>query len=317
MEAQAHTSIPKRSISSSSATIEQDWPALPLEEWEDTYHTLHRWTQIVGKIRLGLTPLENHWWNVALYVNTRGLTTSPIPYKGQAFEIQFNFIDHRLELRTSDGVERGFALAPKSVAAFYRDLFAVLRDAGIAVQINPKPQEVPDPIPLNQDETHASYDPEYANRLWRILLSTSIVFREFRSRFLGKASPAHFFWGSFDLCTTRFCGFPAPPRKGIITSEAYSHECSSLGWWPGGGPVKGPAFYAYTVPEPPGYGSWAVRPASAKYNGDIHEFLLMYDDVRRAKSPVPEILEFAQSTYEAGAELSRWDRTLLERRQES
>jgi hypothetical protein len=292
---------------------ERDWPALPLEEWEETYHTLHMWTQIVGKIRLGLAPLQNHWWNVALYVNTRGLTTSPIPYQGRAFEIQFDFIRHRLELRTSDGGERAFTLSPKSVAAFYRELFSTLRQAGIDVQINPKPQEVPNPIPLDQDDTHASYDPEYANRLWRILLSTDLVFQEFRARFIGKSSPVHFFWGSFDLSCTRFSGRRAPPRKGIITSEAYSHECSSVGWWPGGGDVKGPAFYAYTAPEPAGYGDQPVRPQGAVYPSKLREFVLMYDDVRRATSPRAEILEFAQSTYEAGANLAGWDRKSLER----
>lgn len=287
---------------------------MPLEEWRDTYGTLHMWTQIVGKIRLGLAPLENHWWNTALYVNARGLTTSAIPYQGKAFEIQFNFVDHRLEVRTSDGTERAFALLPKSVATFYRELFALLRELGIGVEINPKPQEVADPILLDQDERHASYNREYVNRLWRILLSTDLVFQEFRARFIGKSSPVHFFWGSFDLCTTRFCGRPAPPRHGVITSEAYSHECSSLGWWPGGGAVKGPAFYAYTAPEPPGYATWPVRPAAAKYDANLHEFLLMYDDVRQAKSPPSEILDFAQSTYEAGASLARWDRESLERK---
>jgi Family of unknown function (DUF5996) len=297
--------------------IEQDWPALPLEQWEATYRTLHMWTQIVGKIRLALTPLQNHWWNTALYVNTRGLTTSPIPYRGGTFEIQFDFVHHRLELRTSartsDG-ERALALSPKSVAAFYRELLALLREAGIDVQINPKPQEVPNPIPLDQDETHASYDPEYANRLWRILLSTDIVLQEFRARFIGKSSPVHFFWGSFDLCCTRFSGRRAPPRKGIITSEAYSHECSSIGWWPGGGDVAGAAFYAYTAPEPAGFGEQPVRPAGALYPSKLREFVLMYDDVRRSTSPRDEILEFAQSTYEAGANLAGWDRVLLERR---
>lgn len=290
-----------------------DWPELPLQEWEDTYHTLHMWTQIVGKIRLGLAPLQNHWWNVAFYVNARGLTSSPIPYQNGAFEIQFNFIDHRLELRTSNDDDRAFPLAPKSVAAFYRELFGMLRDAGIAVQINPKPQEIPNPIALDQDETHASYDPEYANRLWRILLSADGVFQEFRARFIGKASPVHFFWGSFDLCCTRFNGRRAPARKGIITSEAYSHECSSLGWWPGGGEVKGPAFYAYMAPEPSGYGARPSLPAGAHYQDQIHEFLLMYEDARRAKSPGKEILEFAQSTYAAGADLAGWDRSALER----
>jgi hypothetical protein len=289
------------------------WPELPLKAWEDTYHTLHMWTQIVGKIRLGLAPLQNHWWNVALYVNARGLTTSPIPYKGREFEIQFDFLNHRLELQTSDGIGRALGLSPKSVAAFYRELFSMLRDAGIDVQINPKPQEVPDPIPLDRDETHASYEPEYASRLWRILLSTDLVLKEFRARFIGKSSPAHFFWGSFDLCCTRFSGRRAPPRKGVISSEAYSHECSSLGWWPGGGDVKGPAFYAYMAPEPPGYSAQLVRPEGASYQDQMRECLLMYDDVRRAKSPRAEILEFAQSTYEAGANLAGWDRESLER----
>jgi hypothetical protein len=291
-----------------------DWPELPLEEWQDTYHTLHMWTQIVGKIRLGLAPLQNHWWNAALYVNTRGLTTSPIPYNDHTFEIQFNFVHHRLELRTSDGAERAFPLAPKSVAAFYHELFAMLHAAGIDVQISPKPQEVPDPIALDKNETHASYDPEYAHRFCRILHSTERVFQEFRARFIGKASPVHFFWGSFDLACTRFNGRRAAARKGVITSEAYSHECSSLGWWPGGGDIKGPAFYAYMAPEPPGYGAQKVRPAAAFYRENLHEFLLMYDDVRRSNSPREEILEFAQSTYERGAKLAGWDLDSLERK---
>jgi hypothetical protein len=292
---------------------EQDWPALPLDEWEDTYHTLHLWAQIVGKIRLGLTPLVNHYWNVALYVSTRGLTTSPIPYGGRTFEIQFDFVNHRLEILTSDD-HRSMALSPMSVAAFYRDIFALLRELGIDVEINPKPQEIPNPIRLDQDETHASYDPEYANRLWRILRSTGIVLEEFRARFMGKASPVHFFWGSFDLCCTRFNGRVAPPRKGIITSESYSRECSSVGWWPGGGDVAGPAFYSYMAPQPAGYGVQQVRPAAALYQSKLNEFLLMYDDVRRAASPRDEILEFAQSTYEAGANLASWDRAELERK---
>jgi hypothetical protein len=292
---------------------EQDWPALLLDEWEDTYHTLHLWTQIVGKIRLGLTPLVNHYWNVALYVSTRGLTTSPIPYGGRTFEIQFDFVNHRLEILTSDD-HRSMALSPMSVAAFYRDIFALLRELGIDVEINPKPQEIPNPIRLDQDETHASYDPEYANRLWRILRSTGIVLQEFRARFMGKASPVHFFWGSFDLCCTRFNGRVAPPRKGIITSESYSRECSSVGWWPGGGDVAGPAFYSYMAPQPAGYGVQQVRPAAALYQSKLNEFLLMYDDVRRAASPRDEILEFAQSTYEAGANLASWDRAALERK---
>ena len=260
------------------------------------------------------SPPRNHWWNVALYVNTRGLTTSPIPYQGQAFNLQFDFCEHRLELHTSSGARDAIALAPKSVAAFYRELFAMLRDAGIDASINPKPQEIPDPIPLDRDETHASYQAEYANRLWRILLSTDTVFKEFRARFLGKSSPVHFFWGSFDLCTTRFNGKKAPPRKGVITSEAYSHECSSMGWWPGGGEFKSPAFYAYSAPEPAGYSECKLKPEAAHYHPGLHEFVLMYDDARRANSPRKEILKFAQSAYEAGAELTGWDRKALERK---
>ena len=293
--------------------VEQDWPALPLEQWQATYQTLHLWTQIVGKIRLVLAPLQNHWWNTALYVSTRGLTTSPIPYRGGTFDLHFNFVNHRLELRTADH-ERALALSPKSVAAFYRELFAMLHGAGIDVHINPKPQELPNPILFDQDESHASYDPESAHRLWRILRSTDIVFKEFRAQFIGKSSPVHFFWGSFDLCCTRFSGRAAPPRKGLITSEAYSHECSSVGWWPGGGDVKGPAFYAYTAPEPAGLGDQPIRPAQASYPSKLHEFILMYDDVRQAASPREEILEFARSTYEAGANLAKWDRASLERK---
>lgn len=290
------------------------WPELPLAEWQDTYQTLHMWAQIVGKIRLRLAPLQNHWWNCALYVNTRGLTTSPIPYDGRSFEVQFDFLDHQLRLRTSSGEESAIALAPKSVAAFYRETLGMLSSAGIKAKINPKPQEVPDPIPFEKDETHKSYDPEYAMRFWRILLSTDEAFQEFRSKFIGKCSPVHFFWGSFDLCCTRFSGRKAPPRKGVITSEAYSHECSSLGWWPGGGDMKGPAFYAYMAPEPQGYGT---RPKlqNGFYSDQMHEFFLMYDDVRRAKSPRTEILEFAEKTYAAGADLAAWDRAVLERNQ--
>lgn len=290
---------------------EADWPELPLAEWEDTYRTLHMWTQMVGKIRLGLAPLQNHWWNAALYVNSRGLTTSAIPNDGRDFDLQFNFLDHRLELRTSDGEERAIALSPKTVAAFYEELVGMLRSAGIHAQINPKPQEVPNPIPFGQDETHRAYDPAYARRLWRILVSVEQVFQEFRANFIGKSSPVHFFWGSFDLCVTRFNGKRAPARKGVITSEAYSHECSSLGWWPGGNGME-PAFYAYMAPEPNGYGQQKVQPGF--YSDNMHEFFLMYDDMRQAKSPREELLQFAQNTYGAGANLAGWDRQSLERK---
>ncbi len=295
---------------------EQNWPALPLAEWESTYRTLQLWTQIVGKIRLGLSPLQNHFWNVALYVNTRGLTTSPIPYRGSAFEIQFDLVQHRIELRTPNAL-RAFALAPMPVAAFYRKMFALLHEVGITVQINPKPQEIPNPIPFDHDETHASYDAVYAHRLFQILLSVDMVLREFRARFIGKASPVHFFWGSFDLCCTRFNGRRAPARKGIITAESYSHECSSVGWWPGGGDVAGPAFYSYMAPEPAGFGEQKACPAGALYQNTVHEFLLPYDEVRRASSPREEILQFAESTYEAGANLAGWDRASLERQPSS
>jgi Family of unknown function (DUF5996) len=310
----ADRSAPGAQPPSPSRTVAELWPALPLAEWEDTLHTLHMWTQIVGKVRLGLAPLQNHWWNGALYVTTRGLTTSPIPYKGEAFEIQFDFVDHRLDILTSFGRQQALALEPKSVAAFYKEFLEAIRAAGIEISIDMKPQEVPNPIPFDQDEAHRSYDPEYANRLWRILLSTAMVFEEFRAGYMGKASPVHFFWGSFDLAYTRFSGRVAPPRKGIITSEAYSHECSSVGWWPGGGDVKGAAFYAYTSPAPEGYSRQAVRPDAAHYDDALGEFILMYDDVRRAPSPRQAILDFAQSAYEAGANLAKWDRKLLERR---
>jgi Family of unknown function (DUF5996) len=299
--------------SSSGNSGEDTWPALPLEEWKDTYDTLHMWTQIVGKVRLSLAPLQNHWWNAALYVTTRGLVTSPIPYQGESFEIQFDFLNHSLEIRTSRGATRTLALAPQSVAAFYREFLDTLHALGIEVKIDSKPQEVPGAIPFHEDETHRAYDAEYANRFWRIVLSAHLVFEEFRARFMGKASPVHFFWGSFDLAYTRFSGRVAPPRKGVITSEAYSHECSSVGWWPGGGEVKGPAFYAYAAPAPPGYDQARLRPPGAFYHGQLGEFLLMYDDVRRSKSPRDEILEFAQSAYEAAARLGAWDRASLER----
>lgn len=292
---------------------DKTWPALPLEEWRDTFDTLHMWTQIVGKVRLGLTPLQNHWWNAALYVTARGLTTSPIPYRGEALELQFDFVDHRLEIRTASGAAHALALKPQTVAAFYHELLGILRGMGIEVKINPKPQEVPDPIPFDLDETHRSYDPSYAHRFWRILLSVHLVLEEFRARFMGKASPVHFFWGSFDLAYTRFSGRAAPARKGVISSEAYSHECSSVGWWPGGGEVKGPAFYAYAAPAPAGYDQAHLRPKRAFYQSQLGEFLLMYDDVRRAASPRSEILDFAQSAYEAAARLGAWDRAVLER----
>ena len=290
------------------------WPALPLDAWKDTYATLHMWTQIVGKIRLRLTPRLNHWWNVPLYVNSRGLTSSPIPYQQRTFEVQFDFIDHNLAITTSDGQISQFPLRPISVAEFHRELMTTLRSLGIEVRINTTPCEVPDPIPFEQDRSHAAYDPEYANRFWRILVTVNSVFVEFRARFLGKCSPVHFFWGSFDLAVSRFNGRRAPerPEADAITREAYSHEVISAGFWPGGAGVNGPAFYSYTVPEPPGYSAAAVLPAAAFYDPQLREFLLMYDAVRAAESPRQALLDFLQTTYEAGANLARWDRRALE-----
>jgi hypothetical protein len=288
------------------------WPALPLRDWQDTYTTLHLWTQMAGKIRMALSPEMNHWWHVTLYVNSRGLTTSPIPHGGGAFEIQFDFQEHQLEVHTSEGETRLLALRPQSVASFYARLMEALRSLGIAVTINTRPQEMGNAIPFERDEEHGSYDADYARRHWRILLSSSLVMQEFRSRFLGKCSPVHFFWGSFDLACTRFCGRPAPPRRGAISGPAYSHEVISAGFWPGGGAVDGPAYYAYMVPAPAGLEKAAVRPAAAGWNQALSEFILMYDEVRNADSPPEALLDFLQSTYEAGARLGNWDCAALE-----
>ena len=299
-----------------SEEVNQDlWPELPLDAWKDTYATLHMWTEIVGKVRLALSPRLNHWWQVPLYVNSSGLTTSAIPYSGGIFEVQFDFIRHNLIIQTSRGSERVIALAPKSVADFYREFMASLQSVGINVKIWKMPVEIPNPIPFDQDVQHASYDPEYANRFWRILLTCDSIFKEFRCRFIGKSSPVHFFWGSFDMAVTRFSGRKAPERVGAdsITREAYSHEVISAGFWPGSGDLKGAAFYAYAAPEPAGFPQAPVRPAQAFYHSDLHEFLLMYDDVRAAPSPKSALLDFLQSTYEAGANLAKWNRAELER----
>ncbi len=289
------------------------WPELPLAAWQDTYATLHMWTQIVGHIRMTLTPKINHWWNVPLYVSARGLTTSPIPYQRRIFEIRFDFIAHKLIIETSEGGVDGMQLAPRSVADFYSDLMRRLHSLEIDVKFHGSPDEVPNPIPFAQDEVHKSYDAEYAHRWWRALVSADTVLKDFRSRFIGKCSPVHFFWGSFDLAVTRFSGRRAPARSDPMSREAYSHEVSSVGFWPGGGDVKGPAFYSYSVPQPDGFKTYAVRPATAKYDAGLGEFLLMYDDIRTAASPEAELMEFCQSTYEAGANLGKWDRAELER----
>lgn len=294
---------------------EKTWPALPLAEWQATRDTLHMWTQVVGKVRLALAPHVNHWWQVPLYVTARGLSTSPIPCGQGIFEIEFDFIAHVLRIVTNWDESRTMALAPQTVAEFYRNFLALLESLGIAVKIWPMPMEVPNPIRFDQDTIHKAYDPAYANRFWRILASADIVFQEFRGRFVGKVSPVHFFWGSFDLAVTRFSGRRAPERAGAdsVTKEAYSHEVISAGWWPGGGEVTQPMFYAYAAPEPAGFRDASVRPAQAAYNAQVGEFLLPYDAVRTASDPRQMLIEFLQSTYEAGARLGHWDRAALER----
>jgi hypothetical protein len=270
------------------------------------------WTQVVGKIRLALTPLVNHWWNVPLYVSTHGLTTSPIPYGAGSFEMLFDFLDHRLRIETSDGATRSMALAPRPVAEFYRETMAALSGLGIEVSIWTTPVEVPDPIPFEQDEMHRSYDPEHAQRFWRVLAQADRVLTEFRARFLGKVSPVHFFWGSFDLAVTRFSGRPAPNVSDSVTREAYSHEVSSAGFWPGGGAFDA-LFYAYAYPEPDGFQQYPVQPTEAFYSKDLGEFVLPYEAVRNAPSPDEALMAFLQSTYEAAADLADWDRAALER----
>jgi hypothetical protein len=288
------------------------WPALPLNEWQDTYHTLHLWSQIIGKIRMTLSTPLNQWWHVTLYVNSRGLTTGPIPYGPGIFEIQFDFQKHAVEIVTSEATSASRPLKPESVAAFYAGILESLASLGIAVNIDLKPQEMGPAKPFDCDITNCSYDGEYAHRFWRILVSSAKVMQNFRAQFIGKCSPVHFFWGSFDLACTRFSGRPAPPRPGVISGPAYSHEVCSAGFWPGGGAVDGPAYYSYTVPQPAGIEKAPVRPEAAKWNPQLSEFILMYDDVRRSDSPEGALLEFLQSTYEAGARLANWDRATLE-----
>jgi hypothetical protein len=291
------------------------WPELPLDSWRETCATLHLWTQVVGKIRLRLTPLVNHWWNVPLYVTARGLTTSRIPYGDRAFELIFDFLAHDLVLETNDGTVKRLALRPMTVADFYRDCLEMMHSAGFDISIWRMPVEIPNPIAFDEDRVHAAYDAERVERFWRILLSVDAVLQEFRSRFIGKSSPVHFFWGSFDLAVTRFSGRRAPERPGAdsITREAYSHEVSSVGFWPGGGGVDGPAFYSYAAPAAEGFRAARVQPEGARYDGGLGEFLLMYDEVRRAESPSAALMAFCQSTYEAAASLGNWDRAALER----
>ena len=294
-------------------------PALPFDSWKETVATLHLWTQVVGKVRLKLCPLVNHFWNVTFYLTARGMTTGPMPYPqgevGSTIEVRFDFIVHQLLLETSDGRIVTLPLKPQSVAEFYKAFMATLAELGAGLKIWSRPCEIPDPIPFDQDHLHAAYDREAVHKFWRILVWVDQVFKEFRAEFLGKASPVHFFWGSFDLAVTRFSGRKAPERPGAdpITREAYSHEVSSAGFWPGGGDIKGPAFYSYAAPEPSGFADRKVRPKEAFYHPQLKEFLLMYDDVRAADSPKATLMEFLQSTYDAAADLASWDRKALER----
>jgi Family of unknown function (DUF5996) len=306
-------------MTTTAASRLDPWPRLPLEAWADTYATLHLWTQIAGKVRLAHSPWLNHAWHSTLYVTARGLTTSPIPHGFRTFQIDFDFLAHRLTVQSSDGGSGGFALEPQSVAAFYARLMGELERLGLPVDIYRLPNEVPDPIRFDQDETHRSYDPEYANRFWRILVQADRIFKEFRARFTGKCSPVHFFWGAPDLAVTRFSGRRAPEHPGgvpglpdWITRDAYSHEVSSCGFWPGGGPVPYAAFYSYAYPEPAGFAAAPLKPDAAFYSNDLHEFILPYDAVRQSKSPDGVLLDFLQSTYEAAANLAQWDRSALE-----
>jgi hypothetical protein len=291
------------------------WPTLPLEEWKDTCATLHMWTQVVGKVRLAQTPLVNHWWNVPLYVSARGLTTTAMPHGDKFFEMEFDFLGHQLVTRSSNGDSATIDLRPMSVATFYADVMNQLRQLDLEVHIWKMPVEIQDPIPFDQDNVHASYDHEYVAKFWEVLRAADKVMQEFRGRFIGKSSPVHFFWGSFDLAVTRFSGRPAPPRADAdpITREAYSHEVISHGWWPGQGPLGKPAFYSYTAPAPEGLNAAPLRPDKAFWSNDLAEFLMYYDDVRTASNPDEALMEFLESTYEAGANLAKWDRAALER----
>jgi hypothetical protein len=295
------------------------WPDLPYAAWKETCTTLHLWTQVVGKIRLAQVPWLNHSWHATLYVTARGLTTSPIPYGTRVFEIDFDFIAHRLHVRVDDGRERTLPLKPQSVAEFHGAVLEALAELGLPIEINESPNEVADPIPFPRDNVHSAYDADYAHRFWRVLLQTDRVFRQFRTAFLGKCSPVHLFWGSFDMAVTRFSGRRAPLHPGgvpnlpdEVTQEAYSHEVSSAGFWPGGGPADDAAFYSYAYPEPPGFRADRVRPDEAFFSEQAGEFLLPYEAVRTAKDPDRMLLAFLQSTYEAAAKAGKWDRAALE-----
>jgi hypothetical protein len=306
-------------MTKSNVILGEAWPSLPVDAWSDTCATLHLWTQIVGKIRLVQSPWTNHSWHATLYVTPRGLTTGLIFYGTRAFQIDFDFIAHELTINCDDGGAAGFPLAPQSVAAFYRRLRAEMKKLDLEVKIHPKPNEVANAISFDQDDAHASYDPEYAHRFWRVLLQSDRVFKIFRARFVGKCSPVHFFWGAPDLAVTRFSGRLAPSHPGGVPNlpdrvarEAYSHEVSSCGFWPGGGVIDYPAFYSYAYPEPEGFANAPIKPACAFYSADLREFILPYDEVRNAQSAEETLLDFLQTTYEAAADLAKWDRATLE-----
>lgn len=298
------------------------WPELPLAGWDDTRATLHLWTQIVGKTRLALAPMENHWWQVALYLTARGLTTSPMPAGARSLEVELDFVDHRLLARTSDGATAHLDLAPRTVAEFYAEYLELLAGLGVAPRIWPRPVEIPgDPPAFDRDREHAAYDAAAVERFFRALARADRVLKAFRGRFLGKSSPSHFWWGSFDLACTRFSGRPAPVHPGGIpgladrvTREAYSHECISAGWWPGTpGVLEEPAFYVYAYPVPEGCAEARVRPGAARYEVELGEWILPYEAVRSSADPDATLLEFLESTYAAAAELAGWDRSALER----
>ena len=304
-----------------TATVRRaaEWPKLSLAAWDDTRATLHLWTQVIGKIRLAQAPLINHWWQVPLYVSARGLTTSPIPWDGDYFQIDFDFLDHQLRIETSRGGRERIALRPCSVAEFYGEVMGRLSALGLKVRIWSMPVELDNPVPFQDDAAHASYDAEQAQRFWRALVQVDRVLTLFRARFIGKVSPVHFFWGSFDMAVTRFSGRTAPPHPGapniadFVTREAYSHECSSCGFWPGGPGMPEAAFYAYAYPAPDGFERASVRPAAAYFHEELSEFILPYEAVRQAVDPDRALLDFLQSTYEAAADLGRWNRAALER----
>ncbi|MET0649265.1 MAG: DUF5996 family protein [Pyrinomonadaceae bacterium] len=297
-----------------------NWPALPFEEWRETLATVHMWTQVVGKVRLAQAPHVNHWWQVPLYVTPRGLTTSPMPYGQRTFQIDFDFISHRLRIETHEGDARELALAPRTVADFYGDFMSRMGELGLDVKVWTTPVEVENPIPFEQDDTHKSYDAEYVERFRLALMQADRVFQQFRSGFVGKCSPVHFFWGSFDLAVTRFSGRRAPEHPGApgvadsVTREAYSHEVSSVGFWPGAPALPEPIFYSYAYPEPEGFKDARVGPERAYYNTDFKEFVLPYEAARMSEDPDAALLEFLQTTYEAAATQAHWDRASLERK---